>query len=181
MELDAAVPADYPHYRIVRDHSLEQGDIFPGFGIIVPSLTEQDAKAQTEEDSLLVDVVEFNVIVLSQSCDLENDKIENVIVCPIFELAELTGRFPGYNKKNLKRGHYPGVYILPPCEIARHVQLARIVSFRQAWTTPFSQVRKAALTTDDRVRLQPPYREHLAQAFGRFVMRIGLPREFDLD
>lgn len=26
-----------------------------------------------------------------------------------------------------------------------------------------------------RLRLRPPYREHLSQAFARFFMRVGLP------
>jgi len=28
---------------------------------------------------------------------------------------------------------------------------------------------------DKRLRLLPPYREHLSQAFARFFMRVGLP------
>jgi hypothetical protein len=31
-----------------------------------------------------------------------------------------------------------------------------------------------------RLRLLPPYREHLSQAFARFFMRIGLPVHIDL-
>jgi len=29
----------------------------------------------------------------------------------------------------------------------------------------------------NRLRLLPPYREHLAQAFARFFMRVGLPAD----
>jgi len=30
---------------------------------------------------------------------------------------------------------------------------------------------------DQRLRLLPPYREHLSQAFARFFMRVGLPSD----
>ena len=30
-----------------------------------------------------------------------------------------------------------------------------------------------------RLRLLPPYREHLSQAFARFFMRVGLPVDID--
>jgi len=34
--------------------------------------------------------------------------------------------------------------------------------------------------TGKRLRLCPPYREHLAQAFARFFMRVGLPQDVQL-
>ena len=36
-------------------------------------------------------------------------------------------------------------------------------------------VRELAASQGPRLRLNPPYREHLAQAFARFFMRVGLP------
>ena len=32
----------------------------------------------------------------------------------------------------------------------------------------------------DRIRVLPPYREHLSQAFARFFMRVGLPQDIKI-
>jgi len=50
-----------------------------------------------------------------------------------------------------------------------------IVDFHEVYTAPTNVVREFALRTGKRLRLLPPYREHLAQAFARFFMRVGLP------
>jgi hypothetical protein len=38
-------------------------------------------------------------------------------------------------------------------------------------------VREFAHQMGDRLRLLPPYREHLSQAFARLFMRVGLPAD----
>src|SRR5262245_33467491 len=56
----------------------------------------------------------------------------------------------------------------------------RIVDFHDLFTVP-----RAFLETllrrrqQPRLRLRPPYREHLSQAFARFFMRVGLPQPVD--
>jgi len=42
---------------------------------------------------------------------------------------------------------------------------------------PLAFVRQRAARADDRLRLLPPYREHLSQAFARYFMRVGLPQD----
>ena len=51
----------------------------------------------------------------------------------------------------------------------------RIVDFRRLYSLPVAFVRRQAETRVPRLRLLPPYREHLSQAFSRFFMRLGLP------
>jgi len=52
----------------------------------------------------------------------------------------------------------------------------RIVDFHDVYTIPLAFL-EAILTQRRRswLRLMPPYREHLSQAFARFFMRVGLP------
>jgi hypothetical protein len=50
-----------------------------------------------------------------------------------------------------------------------------VVDFHEVHTAPLNQVRAFAKSAGKRLRLRPPYREHLAQAFARFFMRVGLP------
>ncbi|MCS6860043.1 MAG: hypothetical protein NZT92_06970 [Abditibacteriales bacterium] len=51
----------------------------------------------------------------------------------------------------------------------------RVVDFRRVYTLPKAFVRNFAAAQGKRLRPLPPYREHLAQAFARFFMRVGLP------
>jgi hypothetical protein len=53
----------------------------------------------------------------------------------------------------------------------------RIVDFRRIYSLPLTFVRKRAARTGAGLRLLPPYREHLSQAFARYFMRVGLPRD----
>ena len=50
----------------------------------------------------------------------------------------------------------------------------RVVSFRQIYSVPLDYLRERAKQRP-RLRLLPPYREQLAQAFARYFMRVGLP------
>ncbi|HET6574322.1 MAG TPA: hypothetical protein VFG68_12000 [Fimbriiglobus sp.] len=51
----------------------------------------------------------------------------------------------------------------------------RVVDVRQLFSLPIGFVRKRVGLAGHRLRLLPPYREHLAQAFARYFMRVGLP------
>jgi hypothetical protein len=42
---------------------------------------------------------------------------------------------------------------------------------------PFPFLSSLAAANGKRLRLLPPYREHLSQAFARFFMRVGLPTD----
>jgi hypothetical protein len=52
----------------------------------------------------------------------------------------------------------------------------RLVDFHDVFTIPREFLEKLIEQRgESRVRLLPPYREHLSQAFARFFMRVGLP------
>ena len=82
------------------------------------------------------------------------------------------------NNKGLeqaRRGHFPGLHMLGPCELAGLETDVRLADFRRLFSLPVPFVKQFAAQTGDRSRLLPPYREHLSQAFARFFMRVGLP------
>jgi hypothetical protein len=56
----------------------------------------------------------------------------------------------------------------------------RIVDFGRIYCLPRGYVEKLANHRGERLRLLPPYREHIAQAFARFFMRIGLPQDIEI-
>lgn len=49
------------------------------------------------------------------------------------------------------------------------------VGFRDLHIVPKSDLRLFAHSLGPRLRLRSPYKEHLAQSFARFMMRVGLP------
>jgi hypothetical protein len=58
----------------------------------------------------------------------------------------------------------------------------RIVDFHAVYTVPRSFLESLLeQRMQPRLRLLPPYREHLSQAFARFFMRVGLPVPITLD
>jgi hypothetical protein len=77
--------------------------------------------------------------------------------------------------EDVRRGNLPGFHLLAECELPDFAREVRIVDFRRVYSLPLSFVRRRATTVGDRLRLLPPYREHLSQAFARFFMRVGLP------
>jgi hypothetical protein len=65
--------------------------------------------------------------------------------------------------------------MLAASEVPELVRGIRIVDFYNIYSLPFEFVKRFAEARGKRLRLLPPYREHLSQAFARFVMRVGLP------
>ena len=52
----------------------------------------------------------------------------------------------------------------------------RLVDFHEVYTIPRDFLESLLKHRGQpRLRLLPPYREHLSQAFARFFMRVGLP------
>jgi len=69
---------DYPWYKIVEgDECLNQGDFVNECPIIIPPSEMQ------EGEECDVRILNYNVIIMSQSCDLENKKIDLVLLCPV--------------------------------------------------------------------------------------------------
>ncbi|HEX9734538.1 MAG TPA: hypothetical protein VGG06_21410 [Thermoanaerobaculia bacterium] len=172
---------DYPWYEVVQGDGLEQGDILMACPVITPapSLT-----FPLPDDYLPVDIVDYDVVVMTQSCDLVNEKVTDVIVCPHWDLESAGSMDRSLGNKGAAQQVLKG-------RIARYLMLAsstdlpvamnvRIVDFGRIFSLPKSYVQEFAASRGQRLRLCPPYREHLAQAFARFFMRVGLPQDIDL-
>ena len=126
-----------------------------------------------------VALFQTDVIVITQSCDLENGKAQFVALCPIYSLAEFSRINPKFGKKNereeLRKGRHEGLHMLAsPTNPANNLE-ALIVDFRQIYSLPVEYLGAHAEALGDRWRLQSPYLEHFSQAFARFFMRVGLP------
>ncbi|MBI4488292.1 MAG: hypothetical protein HY694_04345 [Deltaproteobacteria bacterium] len=125
------------------------------------------------------EILEYDVVVMSQSCDLEQNKLDLVLVCPHWSLGEFCQANDYFKsrrgKEELRRGNVPGYHLVAACNLEGWERDIRVVDFRAVYALPFRFFKEFAAGGGKRLRLLPPYREHLSQAFARFFMRVGLP------
>jgi hypothetical protein len=174
---------EYPWYEVVNGTGLQQGDFFNRCPVLFPrgTIPEKDEVSDSVDGEVQLDgeVQDFNVVILSQSCDLENDKLDFVLVCPHWSLEEI-GQGNDYfkskkGKEELRRGNIPGYHLLAACALQGMEREIRVIDFRTAFSLPLELLKGIARKRGQRLRLLPPYREHMAQAFARFFMWVGLP------
>ena len=167
--------SEYPWYEISSGEVLSQGDFFDNCPVVIPST---DAPMDNGQD-VIASVVEYDVVVMSQSCDLKYKKVDLVLVCPFWTFTAFRRKNTFYNstkgKMAFKEGYAPGYHLLMKCGIEGFETDHLVVDFRNAYGVPFAFLTKLAKDKGPRLRLLPPYKEHLSQAFARFFMRVGLP------
>ena len=66
------------------------------------------------------------------------------------------------------------VHVLNECKIGREFDFM-LVNLTEVLSIDVPTLQEFAGKQNPRVRLNPPYREHLSQAFARLFMRVGLP------
>jgi hypothetical protein len=182
-------------YRVAEpDERLTQGDIIfrcPLLNWNPEAVQVTSPSSNAEEVQQLVRPFESDVIVLSQACDLEQDHIENVVLCPHMPLSEHREHWEELERA---RGQVPSTkgwrshcndirdgYVWNLCIIRLDDQIPgleenRVVEFREIFTAPRLMLESLLRERKEkRPQLIQPYREHLSQAFARFFMRVGLP------
>ena len=175
----SAAELDYPWFTLVEGDQMEQGDILESCPVFSPpnELAEHDLEPDAR---VPFDCDRPDVIVMSQSCDLEKgrEKVEEVLFCGVWQLSDFTeGTFSKLDDwENARRGRFPAYHVLAGCELPGNKREPRVVDFRRVYSLPLGFVRTRAAAAS-RIRLMPPYREHLSQAFARFFMRVGLPSD----
>jgi hypothetical protein len=126
-----------------------------------------------------VTVREYNCIVLTQSCDLENDKAPLVALCPIYALAEYEQVNPRLAARgaweHVRQGRIEGLHLLASQANPDENRTCLVADFRVIYSLPIDYLKIHASRLGHRWRLQSPYLEHFSQSFARFFMRVGLP------
>jgi hypothetical protein len=169
---------EYPWYDVVDGiEQLLQGDFILACPVVVPPQALSAALEPSME--VTIKVSKYDVVILSQSCDLVEGKVDLVLVCPFWSLDDFGRHDPTFTsnrgKEVLRRGNATGYHMLDKCAIKGYEHDFLVVSFRSAYAVPYEFSVELARQRGKRLRLLPPYREHLSQAFARFLMRVGLP------
>ena len=177
---------------------LMQGDIIFDCPVVAWKEAPLEVISGQEAEALKVatEVIAADVIVMTQACDLENYKVSNAILCPHYSLAEYKTYWekevrslpmpegqPPQNPTakawrsfcaDVKEGYQWNLAMLNADEGVNAAH--RIVDFHEVYTAPRVFLESLLKSRNrERLRLLPPYREHLSQAFARFFMRVGLP------
>ena len=170
----------YPWYQSVADGTLRQGDIFFDFPVFVAKADAAVMQKYLSGQSNVNfggTVLKMNVIVASQSCDLEHDKVKTVVLCPIWDLDHVRNIFGWDDEKleNVRTGRENNWHLVDKSDDPAAVM--SIIEFRRVYTTTKKMLMMFADNAGSHVRLLPPYREHFSQAFGRYFMRVALPED----
>lgn len=175
---------------------IAQGDILIDCPVLI--WADEECTEPENPEVLLRDKVHGDlqdVVVMTQQCDLEHGKVAEVILCPHITLEEHRGSWElvmqdsdqkitpkAWEREldSIKGGSRPNMSMLNKSTISGLTMGHRIVYFHTVYSLPrtflesWLRLRKA-----NRLKLLPPYREHLSQAFARYFMRVGLPEEVD--
>jgi hypothetical protein len=172
--------------EISYSDELSQGDLIVDCPIPLPSygvyqeLKQIETKfGQTTDIEEPVDIQQANIIIMTQAFDIEQDKVDSLIVCPVWTLSELAEADQYFNsskaREQLRQGKEPAWHLINEYQ-SKNIELPlSVVEFHRLYALPKEYVRAVAENAVSRLRLLPPYREHLSQAFARYFMRVGLP------
>jgi hypothetical protein len=157
------------------EEPLDQGDVIDGCPVTVVAGLQVDRieTAQVELDL-------HRVIVLTQTCDLANDKANAVLVASVFDAKYLVdnGVVKATDLKGpIRAGRVYGLYFLPGDASLGVDEM--VIDLRRVHTVRPAILSELCRAGKRRARLLTPYREHLAKHFADTYCRIGLPDPYE--
>lgn len=133
----------------------------------------------TTRETEVVQLKEYDCIVLTQSCDLEQGKAPLVALCQLYPISAFEQFNASFQEKGawerVRTGRVEGLHLVASMDDPENNRACFVANFREIYSLPIAYLQKHAKNLDGRWRLQSPYLEHFSQAFARFFMRVGLP------
>lgn len=168
-----------------ENNKIYQGEIL----LELPTYTPILPKKTGDVFQLSESVVDY--IVISQACDLENKKIERVMLAQIIDIKVFISSLIEQNNDNTKnyknklkdatknifdmnKGAQPRYHILKSKNTNSIRFGFKVIDFSSVNTVLFDDIlgfKQKKVT----IALKTPYREYVGQRFGNFYSRIGLP------
>lgn len=181
--------SSYPWYSLIQpSEAIEQGDFFLDLQVMSVVPTQSNPLQGLQENAILEQRSTSKIadcVVLTHSCDFQEDTPSDyqVVVCPFFEVEKDDAQNFKYIGKDKWESYVAGrkneFYLLNEFQTPEAVEnelnfFYRVVELKTTYVIPYGVLLSIA-NTRRRVRLLPPYREHLSQAFAKRFMRVGLP------
>lgn len=152
----------------------DQGDIVDG----CPLLEIVRVDLQSPQSPEVVCSI-HRVVVLTQTCDLVNQKTQYAVVAMAHDAAQLVAQNivkAADVRGPIRASRVYGWYFLPAASEFGLEEM--IVDLMQLFTVPLTVFRDLAAAGNRKARIQPLYREHLARHFADTYSRIGLPEPY---
>ena len=133
----------YPWYQVVTGDAITQGDILADCPLLIPASDPDEVLLKAvqgvdEKLSAEIPVLKASLIVMTQACDLEHDKVNSVVLCPIWPLAEFSADVPSLQsdkgREELRRGNFPPFHLLN--EDPDFKFNFQVVDFRELYSIP---------------------------------------------
>jgi hypothetical protein len=129
--------------------------------------------------SVSVDRLRVDLVVLTQSCELDHQKVDRVLTAPMFSVGDWLQVNPAdlFRLEDIRRGYDPSLYLLPgwPGAQIAAAHPDRIIDLSDLRVIPLATIRTAMAAGIPRRALSSHAREHFSQAVARTFMRVGLP------
>jgi hypothetical protein len=132
--------------------------------------------------ALLPEEWRVRAIVLTQACDLAQERASRILIAVVHNAADLVEAGvlkDAAIRDHIRRGRMYGWYFLPAC--AELGLQESVVDLRDLHTVPRPVLTRLAAEGQRAARLLTPYREHLAQHFAVTYSRIGLPDIYETE
>ena len=168
---------DTEWYEIVEvgDSSLRQCDILKALPVITPIAGDADL----EEGVLPAEEIVIDAIILTQTCDLEREETQSILVAGIEPWSKVVSdnNWKSDQRRSMRKlvqqGQIVHLALLPPNLVPPEIEWS-VVAFRNVYTVPKSSVEKHVVLQGLRLRMTPPHRELISQAFGMTFMRVAV-------
>ena len=152
---------DYPWYRLVENDSLEQGDIFSACQVLEPTLSRIEDGAESDIDAIArircADHSTNPAIWLMASWKPSG---LSLLVASGLRAQDDFFHAPAKAEKISGAAMFP-VCMLAACDLPGFASPVRIAELQASvWSTP--RLCNGLAAVNPRLRLLPPYREHLA-------------------
>lgn len=187
----ASPPKWYSRYDSQAETLLAQGIILPDFSYINPKGIK--TMVAPESSARKLPVLSNDVIILTQSCELQKASLKHVHLAPVLTLTELVNRSQGQFSEEfteadlfeeLKTHRRHAKYLLNRCDMHSFKEFEDeflVVCLDLAFVVSPEYIKDYIAKSGQRyfLALNPPYREGMAQSYGRYFMRVGNPIDYD--
>ncbi|WP_145193354.1 hypothetical protein [Gimesia chilikensis] len=134
----------------------------------------------TGSDRPEMKIIKADCIILTQSCDLENRKVNEVLLCKCYSLRAICEIHQHYKdikmREDIRKGNVYACCMLTSPDNDEDPEENLIVDFKSVVSVSREYLMQfIEINNVERVCLVSPYTEYLSQAFAKFFMRVALP------
>lgn len=167
--------SDWYEALAASDNTVMQCDVLTGIQV---HKVASNAVLTHAAPKIAAKVTLVDALILTQTCDLEKDAVKMVLLAELTPWSKFAAGIPDSDALRIKqmevrRGYSMHLTLLQEREHAPALPWS-VVNFRHLYTVPKNLVLDHVATEGQRLRLTPPHREFVSQAFARYFMRVAV-------